>query len=123
MLVYVRLSLNKRISALEKHLQNMHQNEERQRSHMSASTASSRKLPCETPMSPLRSRSIMFDSQSYDDKVKGQNYHTDSYSEREVYTPKIIEINYIEGSNDKKWSSEDFLWSRKLEVFALIWYC
>ena len=39
--------------------------------------------------------------------------------EREPYVPKYVEVNYIEGSNDKKWSSENFLWTKKLEV--LIW--
>lgn len=35
---------------------------------------------------------------------------------REPYVPKYIEVNYIEGSTDKKWSSQEFSWTRELEV-------
>jgi len=40
--------------------------------------------------------------------------------ERERYKPRIIEVNYIEGSNDKRWSSRDFPWTKKLEVKTCI---
>lgn len=36
--------------------------------------------------------------------------------EREPYVRKYVEVNYIEGSDDKKWSSRDFPWTKKLEV-------
>ncbi|KAF2589588.1 hypothetical protein F2Q70_00041881 [Brassica cretica] len=36
--------------------------------------------------------------------------------EREQYVPRIIDVTYTEGSSDKKWSSRDFPWTRKLEV-------
>jgi bloom syndrome protein len=36
--------------------------------------------------------------------------------EREPYIPKYVEVNYIEGSNDKKCSSGNFPWTKKLEV-------
>lgn len=36
--------------------------------------------------------------------------------EREPYIPKVIDVNYIEGSNDKKWSSRNFSWTKELEV-------
>lgn len=36
--------------------------------------------------------------------------------ERAPYVPKYIEINYIDGSTDKKWSSREFAWTKKLEV-------
>lgn len=38
--------------------------------------------------------------------------------EREQYVPKIIDVTYTEGSNDKKWSSREFPWTRKLEVIS-----
>ncbi|XP_071729839.1 ATP-dependent DNA helicase Q-like 4A [Rutidosis leptorrhynchoides] len=36
--------------------------------------------------------------------------------EREPYVPKYIEVNYNEGSADKKWSKRDFPWTKKLEA-------
>jgi bloom syndrome protein len=36
--------------------------------------------------------------------------------EREPYIPSFVEVNYIEGSNDPKWSSTNFPWTKKLEV-------
>ena len=36
--------------------------------------------------------------------------------EREPYVRKYVEVNCIEGSMDKKWSSQDFPWTNKLEV-------
>ncbi|XP_057247838.1 ATP-dependent DNA helicase Q-like 4A isoform X2 [Beta vulgaris subsp. vulgaris] len=35
---------------------------------------------------------------------------------REPFTPMVVDVNYIEGSSDKKWSSRDFPWTKKLEV-------
>ena len=40
--------------------------------------------------------------------------------EREQYVPRIIEVTYTEGSNDQKWSSRDFPWTRKLEVICWV---
>lgn len=131
MCIYGRLALNKKIPALEKYLQGLTQDEERQRSHMSASTAASLRFQCETPVSTLRVDSVRFDSQMYNKTESCQRwspasvYATDSfgaapgYLEREVFTPKLVEVNYIEGSNDKRWSSTDFPWAKKLEV--LFW--
>ncbi|KAL3598122.1 hypothetical protein D5086_006040 [Populus alba] len=36
--------------------------------------------------------------------------------EREPYIPSFVEVNYIEGSNDPKWSSTNFPWTKKLEA-------
>lgn len=36
--------------------------------------------------------------------------------ERERHVPKYVDVNYIEGSSDKKWSCRDFLWTKELEV-------
>ncbi|KAG6487583.1 hypothetical protein ZIOFF_056171 [Zingiber officinale] len=37
-------------------------------------------------------------------------------ADRQVFTPKLLDINYIEGSGDKKWKSLDFPWTKKLEA-------
>lgn len=37
--------------------------------------------------------------------------------ERTPYVPKYTHVNYIDGSTDKKWSSREFSWTRKIEVF------
>ncbi|KAF2539179.1 hypothetical protein F2Q68_00019755 [Brassica cretica] len=36
--------------------------------------------------------------------------------ERERCVPEIIDVTYTDGSNDKKWSSRDFPWTKNLEV-------
>lgn len=43
------------------------------------------------------------------------------FVERELYILRFIEVNYIEGLNDKKWSSRDFIWIKKLEVNICIY--
>ena len=35
------------------------------------------------------------------------------------YVRKYVEVNYMEGSDDKKWSKRDFSWSKKLEVCGI----
>lgn len=40
--------------------------------------------------------------------------------EREPYIPKVLEVNYIEGFNDKRWSSNNFPWTKKMEVLIYI---
>lgn len=37
-------------------------------------------------------------------------------TEREPFVPRFTEVNYTEGSSDKRWSSRDFPWTRELEV-------
>ncbi|KAI3516205.1 hypothetical protein L1887_15116 [Cichorium endivia] len=36
--------------------------------------------------------------------------------EREPYVRKNVKVNYIDGSDDKKWSKQDFPWTKKLEA-------
>ncbi|PRQ47626.1 putative DNA helicase [Rosa chinensis] len=36
--------------------------------------------------------------------------------EREPYIPKFVEVNYTEGSNDKKWRDGPFPWTKELEA-------
>lgn len=38
------------------------------------------------------------------------------HTEREPFVPRFTEVNYTEGSSDKRWNSRDFLWTRELEV-------
>ncbi|KAL2925187.1 ATP-dependent DNA helicase Q-like 4A, partial [Bienertia sinuspersici] len=36
--------------------------------------------------------------------------------ERELHKARVVDVNYIEGSNDKRWSSTDFPWTKQLEA-------
>lgn len=127
----VRLHLNKQIQQLEIHLRSVSV-EERKQSNFSASTS--------TPWAQFQSPSaatfgidpMRFDAQVHLRNEPGiyEKWNTPSVSfssmdrggatpyplEREPYIPKLIEVNYIEGSSDKKWSSGDFPWTKKLEV-------
>eukprot|EP01018_Ginkgo_biloba_P018735 Gb_33079 [translate_table: standard] len=38
------------------------------------------------------------------------------HMEREPFVPKFTEVNYTEGSGDRRWSKRDFPWTRELEV-------
>lgn len=128
----VRLQLNKQIQELERYISDV----ERKKSHFSASTAT-HSFPYGTPQtSSFSVDPIQFDPQVHlHNEPNGyENWNSSSVSfssvnsfgvssgslEREPYIPKIIEVNYIEGSNDQKWSSRDFTWTKKLEVPVLI---
>ncbi|WOL11143.1 hypothetical protein Cni_G19904 [Canna indica] len=124
-----RLYLNKRIQHLEKYLSISNQDEERQRSHSMASSSVARNFQPETPKNTYMIDPVKFNSQVYMRNEAG-NYMTGSSpapscymdrlgatpSEREVFTPKLLDINYIEGSRDEKWRSLDFPWTKKLEA-------
>lgn len=124
----VRLQLNKKIQQLEKFLHDV----ERQNSNYSASTTT-QAFQYETPQaSVLRTNYMNSDAQvhSYYESGRYDNGNLSSVSfssvdrfgvpsypvEREPYIPKIIDVNYIEGSNDPKWSNVDFPWTKELEV-------
>ncbi|KAK6915964.1 DEAD/DEAH box helicase domain [Dillenia turbinata] len=127
-----RLQLNKQIQQLESHLRSTTADEERRRSHFSASTAVPSSFQYETPptfkvgINAMRSDS-QFHTQNLPDgfsKWNGTSFSAYSFDklgftpgpvEREPYIPKYAEVNYIEGSNDKKWSSREFPWTKKLE--------
>ncbi|XVF01151.1 hypothetical protein REPUB_Repub04eG0063700 [Reevesia pubescens] len=123
-----RLQLNKQIQQLERYISDV----ERQKSHFSASTAT-RTFQYGTPQTASFSIDpIRFDTQVHlrNEPNGYENWNSSSVSfssvnsfaassgpmEREPYIPKIIEVNYIEGSNDQKWSSRDFPWTKKLEA-------
>lgn len=129
----VRLELNKQVQQLEKYLNSPSRDEERQRSHYMASTTATKNFMCErTPDCTFRMKqfdtqsSIPYDAQSCAKPVasyaSGNGYDIGSnFIEREIYTPKMAKVNYIEGSHDDKWSSRDFPWTRKLEVQFLVY--
>ncbi|XP_057978261.1 ATP-dependent DNA helicase Q-like 4A isoform X2 [Malania oleifera] len=128
-----RLQLNKQIQQLEKRLHPVSADEERQESHFSASTATPRAFQYGTPTaSAFRTDPMRFDALIHDRNELG-NYEkwnsssvsfssvdTSSFShgpvEREPYIPKYVGVNYIEGSSEKKWSSGNFPWTKKLEA-------
>lgn len=125
-----RSQLNKQIQQLEKYVLSSNLDEERQRSHFSASTAPPKYSMYETPQQTfLSSEPKRYDAQAYmGNGTCGSSFQShsvcpvDKYGmssgpvEREAFIPKIIEVNYIEGSGDKRWSSLDFPWTKKLEV-------
>uniref|UniRef100_A0A1D1XKM2 DNA 3'-5' helicase n=1 Tax=Anthurium amnicola TaxID=1678845 RepID=A0A1D1XKM2_9ARAE len=124
-----RLMLNKKIQPLEKYLQSLTQGAESHRSHTLLSTAASQSFQPETPASSPLVDTYRFNFQTHNKSEGCQSwsslapvYAMDSFSaapshaEREVYTPKLVEVTYIEGSNDKRWSSKDFPWTKKLEA-------
>ncbi|BAT86759.1 hypothetical protein VIGAN_05006800 [Vigna angularis var. angularis] len=125
-----RSQLNKQIQQLEKYTQSSNLNEERKKSHFSASTAPSASYVYETPQQTgACNGSKQYDTQAYmGNGTRGSTFQSlpsfsvDNYStssgpvEREEFIPKIIEVNYIEGSGDKRWSSHDFPWTKELEV-------
>lgn len=133
-----RLQLNKKIQQLEKYMQKSTQDDERQRSHSMALTTATQGLQPMTPVSTFTTSTYAVDP----DRIRS-NVHIGSESgyggtwnspmpfsytdnlgvpsapvEREVFTPKLIDVKYIEGSSDKRWKSMDFPWTKKLEVLC-----
>ncbi|TMX04265.1 hypothetical protein EJD97_010319 [Solanum chilense] len=140
MLRQERSQLKLQIQHLEKFLQTVSGNEERKMSQCSASTLTSA-FQYETPSAfqyatpssfPSRINPTRLDTQftGYNESSHFDNWNSSSLSfdvtgggglstapvEREPYIPKYLEVNYIDGSNDKKWSSRDFPWTKKLEA-------
>ncbi|XP_049383336.1 ATP-dependent DNA helicase Q-like 4A [Solanum stenotomum] len=140
MLRQERSQLKLQIQHLEKFLQTVSGNEERKMSQCSASTLTSG-FQYETPSAfqyatpssfPSRLNPTRLDTQfsGYNESSHFDNWNSSSLSfdvtggyglstapvEREPYIPKYLEVNYIDGSNDKKWSSRDFPWTKKLEA-------
>lgn len=129
--LFVRLHLNKQIPVLEKYLHRLTQDGERQRSHLTASTTAAQVFQPETPVNTFPIDPVRFNSQVHIGNELGNSgtwssmtpfSYTDRTSilpahvEREMFTPKLVDVNYIEGSSDKRWKSEDFPWTKKLEV-------
>lgn len=134
LILMTSLKLNKQIPQLEKYLLSLSRDEERQRSHYSASTAAVKGSQTEIrPVNEMRIDSIAQTHQHTEPESWSKCISSPiSFSsmdrfgvsyvpvEREAFTPKVVEVNYIEGSNDKRWTSLDFPWTRKLEVLSCL---
>lgn len=119
------------IQQLEKYIHSRNLDKERQKSHFFASTAPPTSFVYETPQQAIHSSAPKrYEAQDYmGNGPCGSYFQSLSFSsvdmygmssgpvEREAFVPKIIEVNYIEGSGDKRWTSKDFPWTKKLEVF------
>ncbi|KAK1417668.1 hypothetical protein QVD17_26800 [Tagetes erecta] len=126
-----RLQLNKQIKHLEKYI--LIENEECKSNFSAYTVTTARALQYATPLSfSARMDPIRLDDQFYmHNKTDGNNNKWDSSAfscssvgnfgdfsapiERN-YIRKYVEVNYIEGSDDEKWSKRDFPWTKKLEA-------
>lgn len=126
-----RSHLNRQIQQLENHLRSLTVDEERRKSHFSASAAPPTSSLYETPRA-FGSRVEPFRLEAH---VRPQNepggydrWNSPSVSftsdripvssgpvDRDSYIQKPVEVNYTEGSIDKKWSSWSFPWTKSLE--------
>ncbi|XP_074275910.1 ATP-dependent DNA helicase Q-like 4A isoform X2 [Silene latifolia] len=140
-----RLQLNKQIQQLETYIRNSAVDKERQSSQFSTSNANGRDFHFETPLVSVgsingydtphapgcRTVPVRLDNQfmAFDEPggYSSCNLSSIPFSSTErfdfssapvdrAYKPRLIDVNYIEGSNDKKWSSKDFPWTKKLEA-------
>lgn len=125
-----RLVLNKQIQQLEKHLHSRSVDEKGPTSNIGAYTTP-RAFQYETPPTfASRVDPTRLDQFYMHNETDGPNrWNSSSASffsvgnvsvssapmEREPYVPKYVEVNYIEGSDDKNWSKLDFPWTKKLE--------
>lgn len=127
-----RSRLNKQIQQLEKYIHSSNLEEERQKSHLATSMAPPTSSVYETPQRNVISNGPNgYDAQPYIGNGTYEPSHQSSFFsadmsgmppgpvEREPFIPKIIDVNYSEGSGDKQWSSRDFSWTRELEVFKV----
>ncbi|KAM5574436.1 ATP-dependent DNA helicase Q-like 4A [Rosa sericea] len=128
-----RLQLNKQIQPLESYLCSNSLDEERRKSNFSASTTTPAYFQYETPQAAaFRNDPVRFDSEVHLHNEAGgyaewnsssvSSSSTDKFGfssfpvEREPYIPKFVEVNYTEGSNDKKWRDGPFPWTKELEA-------
>ncbi|CAH9116719.1 unnamed protein product [Cuscuta epithymum] len=123
-----RLLLNTQIQQLEKYPRTVTVTEERIVSQFSASTTTSnfqhettRKAPFGIDPTRLETQFQCTEPVGFDQwNSSSVSYSSNGFStdtvRREPYIPTHIEVNYVDGSNDKRWSSRDFPWTQKLEV-------
>lgn len=129
--ILCRVYLNKQIQLLAEHMASLTQDVERQQSHsMASTTAIYGHQPPMIPQNTLVMENDRVESQVYIRNGPGDNNlfcspapysYTDNLSVppnsiSRDYAPKIIDVNYTEGSNDKRWSSKNFPWTKDLEV-------
>ncbi|XP_062218159.1 ATP-dependent DNA helicase Q-like 4A isoform X2 [Phragmites australis] len=122
-----RVHLNKQIQLLGEYMAQSTQNEERQRSHSMASTpAIYGHHPPMTPHNTFLMDNDRFQSQVYTRNGPGNsdlcyspapdNLSAPLNSVSRDYAPRIIDVNYTEGSDDKRWGSTNFPWTKELEA-------
>ncbi|KAL8520083.1 hypothetical protein ACS0TY_010858 [Phlomoides rotata] len=128
-----RQQLKEQIKQLENYIHETSVNEERKILHFSASTATPMAFQYENPPtaaskfgptrldSQFQANNALYGSDRWDSSSIS-NHTSDGIGvptaplERVPYVPKYIDINYIDGSTDKKWSSRGFSWTKKLEA-------
>jgi bloom syndrome protein len=135
MVILSRVHLNRQIQLLVEHMASSTQDEARQRSHsMASTTATYGHHPSMSPQSILVMDNDRFQSQVYTRNGPGDrnlfyssapmsytdNLSTPQNSVSRDYAPKVIDVNYTEGCNDKRWSSTNFPWTKDLEVILFL---
>lgn len=126
-----RQRLNKQIQRLDTYLRTCTMNEERKSSQLFTSTATPNSFQYETPKA-FGNRVAPFqldpcvphfnDAGGYDWRstplvsFPAHTFSAPTPVDRGSFIPKLSEVNYIEGSVDKNWSSRNFSWTKKLEV-------
>ncbi|TVU33484.1 hypothetical protein EJB05_25306 [Eragrostis curvula] len=124
-----RVHLKKKVQLLGDYMAKSTQDEDRQRSHyMASTTATQGHYPPMTPRSTFVMDNDRFQSQVYTRNEPGNNdlcYSSAPYSYMDNLStplssvrrdaPRIIDINYTEGSSDKNWSGTHFPWTEELE--------
>ncbi|XP_026430152.1 ATP-dependent DNA helicase Q-like 4A [Papaver somniferum] len=127
-----RLQLSKEVRLLENYIQASSLNEDRQNLHFSASTTACRGSKPEIPATTSRIGPLRFDAPvhmhtDFNYCISGATSSlslssvgssvTPGSLEREAFTQKIIDVKYVDGSNDKGcWSSSNFPWTEELEA-------
>ncbi|KAI3515692.1 hypothetical protein L1887_14595 [Cichorium endivia] len=120
-----RLQLKKQIQLLKQYCQSILMDDEGCKSSFSAYT-STRDFKYQTPLAfTSRIDPIRLDDQFGYNKWDPPSISCSSVGnfgifstpmEREPYVRKNVKVNYIDGSDDKKWSKKDFPWTKKLET-------
>ncbi|KAF8019494.1 hypothetical protein BT93_G0242 [Corymbia citriodora subsp. variegata] len=116
-----RSHLNRQIQQLENHLRSLKVDEERRKSHFSASAEPPTSSLHETPRA-FGSRVEPFRLEAHvhlqDEPGGYDRWNSPSVSftsDRFPVSSGPVEVNYIEGSVDRKWSSRSFPWTKSLE--------
>lgn len=120
-----RLQLKKQIQLLKQYCQSVLMDDEGCKSSFSAYTTA-RDFKYQTPLAftsridPIRLDDQFgynkWDPPSISCSSVGNFGNFSTPMEREPYVRKNVKVNYIDGSDDKKWSKKDFPWTKKLEA-------
>ncbi|PKA62531.1 ATP-dependent DNA helicase Q-like 4B [Apostasia shenzhenica] len=125
-----RLLLNKKIQQLEKHLHCSSHDKYRQQSNAMISSTLVQGIRMDTSVTRFTDNlRCVSQAHMHNDLVYNENWSSplpsfsadglNVYSvplEREVYTPKLLQVRYTEGSGDERWKRVDFPWTKKLEA-------